>query len=150
MTKELGDPYWFSSAFANHYSGGLSQQGIARSRCDRYFTSCSRPPARDLTQPRAARNVSTPEGSATATRHPTMRTATGTKQGTHCSVGDARPRWLSIAQARRTGRRHPRQNKLGILHETGDGVTKSYVEAAKWYRRAADRRDIPTRRTTWA
>jgi TPR repeat protein len=33
------------------------------------------------------------------------------------------------------------QTKIGVMYETGVGVTKDYAEAAKWYRKAADQND---------
>jgi hypothetical protein len=30
------------------------------------------------------------------------------------------------------------QNHLGWLYQSGNGVTKNYVEAVKWYRKAAE------------
>ncbi len=31
------------------------------------------------------------------------------------------------------------QFNLGVLHEKGEGVTKDYAKAAKWYRQAAEK-----------
>jgi TPR repeat protein len=40
------------------------------------------------------------------------------------------------------------QDKLGVLYETGRGVTKSYAEAASGIA-GPPTRVMPTRRTTW-
>ena len=36
------------------------------------------------------------------------------------------------------GGRYKVEFNLGICYKTGNGVTQSYSEAAKWYRKAAD------------
>ena len=70
-----------------------------------------------------ARSKAREKGVNTATT-----TSTKTSSGKYEKYIDAANQGDSVAQ-----------NAIGICYETGDGVEKSYEEAARWYRKAADK-----------
>ena len=116
MTKELGEPVLVSSRFAEHYSGGSRQQGIARAQGRGRYARALRARAgeRGLTREGSAgrETVRHRERSRSAEASTMTDDGSGTKQEQRSASRRPRDRAGDLSQVGRTGRR-PRAGSAG-------------------------------------